>query len=363
MASPPRSAGPHATDAGPHETDALCGERVRPTEIMIDLQHQSNRRIEAEIDDIAGHRLPDEIVHVVDDYDDHVGKRDRFLWKWIHALLPHVTLSSVPADHAETVRDAKTVASMFVVLADDVGERDRDEATLREVAKIPFDWQTADGDRPGVDSEVLATARRIWSRFEAMLDRAPRGEEFRSIFEFDVNQTLTAIEYSFLVNENLDMANERENWIYECNNMMLFPYVDVDLMFSSTFDRSELSVLRQAVRRAQKMARIGNWVTTWERELDEGDFTSGVVVSALANDLVTSEDLHALQNGSSHEAVGDIVDIVKDQNIEQDLLDAWGRNHQEARALERQVSSVDLADYLDGMETVLQYHLVSRGLK
>ena len=58
-----------------------------------------------------------------------------------------------------------------------------------------------------------------------------------------------------------------------------------------------------------------------------------------------------------------IVDAVRDHGIEQDFLDAWGRNHQKARALQSRMSSANLAAYLDGMETVLQYHLVSRGLK
>lgn len=330
---------------------------------MIDLQQRSESRIEARIEEIEGHELPDEVEDLVTHYDEHVGQRDRFLWKWIHALLPHVTLSSVPPKYEQTARDAKTAASMFVVLADDLGERDRDKATLEEVSKIPFEWQAVNDDRTDVDEAVLSVAEHIWSRFEGMSEGAPRRAEFADVLSFDVTQTLNSIKYSYLVNENLGMANRREHWIYECNNMMLFPYADVELMFSPAFDRSDLSVVRQTVRRAQRMARIGNWITTWERELDEGDFTSGVVVAALANDLVTSDDLSALQNGGDREAHRRIVDAVKENGIEQDLLDAWSRNHREARDLVSQTTSVDLEEYLDGMETVLQYHLVSRGLK
>lgn len=330
---------------------------------MIHLRQRSDGRIEAEIEEIAGHELPDPIAELADEYDERVGQRDRFLWKWIHALLPHVTLSSVPAEHEETARNTKTVGSMFVVLLDDLGERDRDKATLNEASKIPFEWQSVNRDCPDVDAGVLAVAERIWSRFEATLERSPRRGEFADILEFDVGQTLGAIEYSYLVNENLAMANERENWIYECNNMMLFPYADVDLMFSPGFDRGDLSVLRRAVRRAQRMARIGNWVTTWEREVDEGDFTSGVMVSALANDIVSAEELYALQNGASGADVERIVETVKEHGIEREFLRAWGENHRKARELESRTDSVDLREYLDGMETVLQYHLVSRGLK
>lgn len=331
--------------------------------IHLNLQRRSDSGIEAEIEEISGHELPDPIADLAAEYDEHVGQRDRFLWKWIHALLPHVTLPSVPPEHEQTTRDAKTVASMFVALVDDLGDRDRDRATLNEASKIPFEWQSVNYDRPDVDAEVLGVADRIWSRFDAMLERAPRRSEFQEVFEFDVTQTLNAIEYSYVVNENLAMANQAENWIYGCNNMMLFPYADVDLMFWPGFDRSELTVLRQTVRRAQKMARIGNWVTTWERELDEGDFTSGVVVSALESGLVSSDELYALQNGATNDEIERIVDTVKEHGLEQKLLDTWERNHREARELVSMTNSLDLERYLDGMETVLQYHLVSRGLK
>jgi hypothetical protein len=58
------------------------------------------------------------------------------------------------------------------------------------------------------------------------------------------------------------MANVTETNTYDCNNMMFFTYVNTDLMHSPSFDRNELAELRQIVLRAQRMARIGNWVTT-----------------------------------------------------------------------------------------------------
>ncbi len=42
------------------------------------------------------------------------------------------------------------------------------------------------------------------------------------------------------------------------------------------------------------MARIGNWITTWKRELKEGDLSSGVFAYAVSKNVVNSEELKKL---------------------------------------------------------------------
>lgn len=315
------------------------------------------------IQQIQQHRLPDHLAALVDRYDETVDGRDPFLWKWLHMVLPNVTLSSVPPESAEQVRDAKTVASMFVVLLDDIGEKERDRVTLREASKIPFEAERARLDAPDADRDALALADEFWTRFDGMLDTPPRRDEFAAVLDFDLKQTLNAIHYALLVNEDLSMINLDENWVYGCANMMLFTYLDVDLMYSPSFDRRELAPLRQAVVRAQRLARIGNWITTWERELGEGDFTSGVVVYALENGFVSYEELAALRDDPSQAAVDRVVERIRDQPVEERFLEQWQRYYDEAIEYGDCIDSVDLRDYMDGMKTVLQYHLASRGLK
>ena len=89
------------------------------------------------VETLDRHELPDQIAELVERYEAVAGDRDRFLWKWLHYLYPEITLSCTEAAHRDRVRQAKLVASMFVVLLDDVGDRHQDRITLREASRIP----------------------------------------------------------------------------------------------------------------------------------------------------------------------------------------------------------------------------------
>ena len=342
--------------------EATIDDPVETTAMHVTNHHKTSEE-RTSIEQIIDHELPPEIDELVTEYDEHIGHRDEFLWKWLHVVLPHVTLSSVAPEFERQVRDTKTIASMYVVLLDDVGEIDRDKPTLDQASRIPFESVALDGDRGEIDRDSLEVATCIWNRVEESFDVAPRGQEFADVMAFDLKQTLNAIDYSYLVNENLEMANLEESWRFDCYNMMLFTYMNVDLMFSPSFDRADWGRLREAVGKAQQMARIGNWITTWEREIAEGDFSSGVVTYALDQRIVTTSELEALRTNADPSVADGIVRKIDAHDVERQFLELWERIYHDAKALESDVQSVDLSAYFEGMETVMEFHVESRGLK
>ncbi|MFC4551354.1 MULTISPECIES: hypothetical protein [Halorussus] len=318
---------------------------------------------ERRIERVRRCELPGGVAALVDAYEKTVGERDRFLWRWLYFVFPAVTLSCVDSTDEERVRDRKLLASLYVVLLDDVAERRMDRATFEELGKVPFDHRTPRPDREGVDADVVGFGERVWSALETDLETAPRAEEFRSLFEFDVKQNVNAVDYSYTVNQRLEMANLAETDAYDPNNMMLFTYATVDLMHAPSFDRDDLSALRRMLFEAQEMARIGNWVTTWERELREGDYSSGVVVYALENDIVDREELYKLSAGRFEAGCDDLVERIRTRGVEEHFLDEWHRRYEAVEAFEGDLDSVDVRSFRSGMEKVLSYQLASRGLK
>lgn len=315
------------------------------------------------LETIRTHELPEAAIPAIEAYEQVIGDRDRFLWRWAHRLFPEFTLSCVDPAHRAATRDVKLFGLIFVSILDDVAEMQRDAATFEEATKIPFDHLTPDPDRDGVDREVLAVAADVWGRFAPTLWESPRAEEFEALVRFDLEQVINSMRYSWLANRDLQFVNGPELRRYDAHNMMLYGFADVDLLHSPSFDRAETATLRRVVDRAQRMARIGNWITTWERELVEGDFTSGVVVHALENGIVSADELAAIRETGDLDAVDAVAATIRDHDVEGVFLTRWREELAEARTLEGAVDSVDVAAYLDGIETVMDYHLATRGLK
>lgn len=312
---------------------------------------------------VRTHPLPERTLPLIESYESLVGDRDRFLWRWAHHLFPKFTLSCVPDEHVERIRDTKLLGLVFVSILDDVAEKHHDWATFEEASKIPFEHRAVDLDRDGVDTGTLGFATEVWERFSSTLYDGPRAAEFEDIVEFDLKQICNAMEYSYLANQNVDVITESELQTYDSHNMMMYGFADIDLVHSPTFDRSELSTLRQVVEHAQRMVRIGNWVSTWERELAEGDFTSGVLAHALDRDVISADDVRASREEGRSTATEAIRARIRDRGIEDRFLRQWNEELTAARAFEGAFDTVDIATYIDGIETIMEYHLASRGLK
>ncbi|MFO7926336.1 hypothetical protein [Natronomonas sp.] len=309
---------------------------------------------------ITATRLPDRVSELAADYDRRIGIRDDFVWRWIYSLLPSFRIPTVPKRHEPTVREQKTLLTIFITVLDDIAEHDGDKTTFEQARNIPFPHQTVETGRSDVDAETIEFARRVWRQFEAPLRSAPRGEEFAEILGYDVRQAINAMDYSRLVGEHPAMANLANAYRYGAHNMIMYPYADVDLMYSPDFDRTDLSILRETLGELQRLARIGNWLTTWRRELEEGDYSSGILVAALQDGLI---DPTGLAHRPTPEQAARYVETIEENDVEARFYAEWSERFS---ALERRVpaaESVDIGAIVDGMRTVFDYHRNSEGLK
>lgn len=303
--------------------------------------------------------LPEPILDVVEAYEAAGGGRDRYVWRWIYDLLPAFTLSTVPQSRLESVRRLKTELTIFVTLLDDLAERTGDVGTFDAICRH-VQWPDATVDVPeDADASMVAFATDLWDRIDAGLRASPRHDEFRDVFDFDFRQVLNAMDYSRLLNDTLVLANLPGARHYDSHNMVVFPYADVDVVHSPGFDPADLGPTREVLWDLQTMARIGNWLTTWRRELREGDFSAGIVVAALRDGLVTPATL-AAADADEREA---LIDGIHACGIERRFEDEWCRRHRRVAGRVGETTSVDLDDLLAGMETVMVQHLASEGRK
>jgi len=307
---------------------------------------------------IRGLNLPEQVLEHVESYEAVAGDRDRFVWKWIYSLLPSFTLSSVPQENMGSVRVLKTNLTILITLLDDLAEKHGDTATFDSV------WRCIEGREIGecpddADEETVAFADELWSEIKAGLVDAPRHGEMREVFEYDLRQALNAMDYSRMLNDHLPMANLAGTEHYGPHNMVMFPYADIDIMHSPSFEVTDLGKIRELIWHLQKMARIGNWLTTWEREIQEGDFTAGIVVHALQDGVVSIAELEA----SDAQRRAELIERIKKREIEDRFMTEWWRRHRAIKETNYHADSVDVDAFVTGMETVMQHHLASQGFK
>ena len=107
---------------------------------------------------------------------------------------------------------------------------------------------------------------------------------------------------------------------------------------------------------AQSMGRIGNLLSTWQREVRTRDFTSGVFARALEQGDLQVDDLKS----ASTEVLERTIEC---GNHDTYFIDRW-RFHQRAiQAIVPRIRSVDLRPLLAGLERLIAMELGSRGLK
>ncbi len=313
-------------------------------------------RLDAAIERVRGQPLPATLDSWVNEYG-KVGDRDAFLWKW---CLEGVRLTALPCVDPE-LRDANNVTKvlgvMVDVLLDDVADQSGPARYLEELLKVPF--ATRRPDFAGFSPKQQAygeTLRRVWEAIMARVRGYPRHAEFRELLRYDYLQLLNTMRYSHMLNRDPQLLNIVEHDLYLPHNMHMMVSGTLDLMCSSGFDRSELGQVREALWHAQCMGRIGNLITTWERELADRDFTSGVFAFALREGVVTAQqlidaDIEVLRKS------------IASHGCEAFFLDRWKHHRGQIVSLARSVRTVDVNKLVAGLEQLLEIHLGSRGLK
>lgn len=306
--------------------------------------------------------LPPELAGFVRRYEEMGGERDVYLWKWCwdlqYARSPGFMLSSVPEKYRRDAALAKSLLGMAATFIDDVSDTLKDKHLLDAILTIPFDGEgtipSGLGERGYLRAmlvrDTLRTAHEI-------LSVGPRWEEFRPAVNYDLGQTWNSFVYAYLVNTHPELMNITESRIYTSHTMMFYIFADIDAIFSPSLDIEEVPRLRGVIWHAQQMSRIGNCISTWKREIRDEDVTSCVVGYGMSTGAIRPADLREI---SLDEKKRDIIATLTEKRVEDNLFRDWEHNRQRALDIGKEIRSVDIGAYLEGIELVMLYYLSNR---
>jgi hypothetical protein len=316
----------------------------------------SPERIRHEIEKMLGEETSPYLSRWVDRYA-LVGKRNPYLWKWCRKACEVATLPCVDAALRDSLCDVKTLGVMLDVLWDDVADRGGNGELLEELIAVPVGRGPSDFSRFSPSEQAYAQlACDVWEEIMAQARRYPRHEEFAHVLRFDYLQLCNVMRYSHLLNATPELLNLVEHDSYTPHNMHILICSTFDLMCSPKFDRAELGRLREVVWRTQWMGRIGNLVTTWQRELGEKDFTSGVYARCVARGEITVDQLMTGDRAT-------VEQTILAGGHEEYFLRRWKRYRDYLLSPRVQLRSFDVRELVAGFERLICLHLGSRGSK
>jgi hypothetical protein len=320
------------------------------------VQLPTEEKIKAEIAHVLNKQLSTDLLPWVDGYA-QVGKRNLYLWKWCRQGVEVTTLSCVDPALFDFACDTKVLGVVLDVLLDDIADRKGDAILLDQLLDLPFDSQRKClREAPQEERAYAEFTIDVWQEIKRRTLHLPLYARYATQWRYDYLQLFNAMRYSHMINQDIALLNLAEHDLYLPHNMHIMISSTVDLMCSPAFDQQELGTLRDAVWHAQCMGRIGNLVTTWERELGDADYTSGVYARAIAEGDLTVQML------LDHD-VDAIARAIKSGGHEEFFLQRWAQYRQRLIQLAPRVHSVDLKRMLTGYERLICLHLGSRGYK
>lgn len=320
------------------------------------LQKITKERIEEEVKLIRETKFPPRIEFWMNKYR-LIGERDDFVFRWCYKINKEWILVPISSKYRKDLSVVKTLFNMFIVLVDDISEKRDKQKFLKELIKIPFDSRSiriTSFTRSELRYFNLVSA--IWRRIEEMIKTFPRYKLVYPIYKFDVLQLINAFLYGYFITQSPYRMNENEYFSYFPSSMQIMINADLDMMCNKTFNMKEIGKLREAVLTAQKMARIGNWLTTWGREIRQNDFTSIVIPYGINKKIITWKDVFA-------ENKDNLAEKIKHSDSERYYLQKWEEYFRELEKHTAKLHSVSSRRIVARFEYLIFMHLISKGLK
>jgi len=100
------------------------------------------------------------------------------------------------------------------------------------------------------------------------------------------------------------------------------------------------------------MAKISNWLSTWKREVERGNFISGVFSYLVSSGLIFPYELIDLNEN-------EVTEVVEMFGVHDYLIKLWKENYEKIKVIRANIKSLDVDLFLNGLEKLLKFHLVT----
>lgn len=319
------------------------------------LKKISPELVKKEIETTRGVKLPLELQIWINKYE-KVGQRDDFVWKLFLRAKQETDCISLSEIHHTPAREVNFLITMFVVLLDDIADRSKKERLFNEASQIVNNKDRVNfSGFTEKEKNCLLLMIKIWRRINQLLKNSPGYEDLKDLFKYDVCQIINAMNHDHLISRNYFMINKTDYWLHSPHTMQFIMNITANLMYCESFDVNEIKTIRDIIWQAQMMARVGNCAGTWEREVNQNDFTSGIIAYALDSRILSLQDI-------MNKNKAEIIQKIKGAGVENEFLNEWEKFYKKISYLLKkgENKTINGKKLLAGMKNLLIFELISK---
>jgi hypothetical protein len=309
-----------------------------------------------EIEKIQKVKFPPELQKWVKEYE-KVGDRNEFIWKWTYRSIQIVTLPNILLKYRKSLMKVKFLMVMFITLLDDIADKTKNINLLNELLKVPFESERIESKHLNKnEKEYLNFTQMVWYDIRKIIITLPYYQNVKMAFEFDLKILLmNAICYGYLVNKNHYLINKVEYQEHFAYNIQGFINLDLDLMCCyNKFNKEDEGSLREIAWRSQKLAQMINWISTWEREILEDDFTSGVFAFAVDRKILAVSQLKKKYSQKN-------IEKIRKSNLENEILAECNEEYRNIRLIGNGLKNKSIEKFILNFKEFIIIQLCSKG--
>ena len=221
------------------------------------LKQLTPARIKKEVEAIQKIELPPELQKWVKEYEKVGGGRNEFFWKSIYKLHKTINPFSIPSRYKNSLCETKFLITMFIVLIDDMVDMGQKNQNLLNNL-LPFQAKQKNNRLNKITSsekQYIKFVETVLKNINKKIEKYPYSKNFHNIFNYDIAQTVNAMRYSRLVNQNPYLINTIEHWLYSPHTLQGMINCTLDLMCAGNFDSVKTGKARESFWLAHGLAK------------------------------------------------------------------------------------------------------------
>lgn len=324
-------------------------------------QPNVKKRLKFEMSRINEMNLPDELKDVISKFyivnsNGVLDDRKEFIWKWLIVGQTVIRLSSVPQSYEHKVLIIKLHQMIFAILLDDIADKVKDRDLLDRLIKYSIFNKSV--SIPSDFKAYFIYTKEVWDYIVHSIVDLPSGKRIFKYFLDANDKFIECLYYSAEINTDPSKINLEKYYEILSHNMnvLLTGIVDLATLPNKKINEATMKNSISLFETTQKMARVGNWVSTWKREISDHDYTSGIFALLMDKELIT-------ENISEYK-VSKLIKIILNNDLENEFIDHWVKFYSDSILKSETVHlPFDSNAYIDSFKVILQLHMGSIGLK